>query len=174
MAENETEEQNDVEEPKGGSKKLIVIAVVLIVLGIGGFFAYKPIMNMVSPPEVSEEEAAKAGEPVDTSDPALFAPLNPPLVINFKDSYGEPHLLQVTMDVMSRDQRVIDEVKNHAAVIRNALILMYGNVDYDFIQTREGKEAMLDDALQEIRRIIERETGMTGVEAVYFTSLIIQ
>ena len=82
--------------------------------------------------------------------------------------------MQITLEVLSRDQVIIDEVRNHAAVIRNSLILMYGSVNYDFVTTREGKEKMLADALEEIRGIIERETGETGVEAVFFTNLIIQ
>ena len=178
MADTDAEEQSEeneaeAEEKGGGKTKLIVAAVVLVVLGVGGFFAAPAIMNMISPPAGEEEEAV--AEPAANSDkPALFAPLHPPLVINFKSSDGESHFMQLTLEVMARDQAVIDEVKNHAAVIRNSLILMYGNVDYESVVTREGKEQMLADALTEIRTILEAETGKTDVEAVYFTSLIIQ
>ena len=175
MADTEAEEQseeNEAGEKGGGKTRLIIVAVVLVVLGVAGFFAAPAIMNMISPP-VEDEEAPP--EPVANSDkPALFAPLHPPLVINFKSSDGESHFMQLTLEVMARDQAVVDEVKNHAAVIRNSLILMYGNVDYETVVTREGKEQMLADALAEIRKILEAETGKTDVEAVYFTSLIIQ
>lgn len=175
MADNEAEDQTEdnEDEQKGGKKKLIIIiVVVLVVLGAGGFFAAPAIMNMISPP--AEEEEAVAEVEADPGKPALFAPLHPPLVVNFKDAYGESHFMQFTLEVMARDQSVIDEVKNHAAVIRNSLILMYGNVDYETVITREGKEQMLAEALEEIRDIVETETGKTGVEAVFFTSLIIQ
>ncbi len=179
MADTEAEEQSEeneaeaeAEEKGGGKTKLIVAAVVLVVLGVGGFFAAPAVMNMISPPA---EEGEAAAEPAsDPGKPALFAPLHPPLVINFKSNDGESHFMQLTLEVMARDQAVIDEVKNHAAVIRNSLILMYGNVDYETVVTREGKEQMLADALAEIRTILEAETGKTDVEAVYFTSLIIQ
>lgn len=176
MADNEAEDQtedNEAEETKGGGKtKLIIIVVALLVLGAGGFFAAPAVMNMISPP--AEDEAEPAEPVVDTGKPALFAPLHPPLVVNFKDAYGESHFMQFTLEVMAREQAVIDEVKNHAAVIRNSLILMYGNVEYETVITREGKEQMLADALAEIQDIVETETGKTGVEAVFFTSLIIQ
>ena len=175
MADNEAEDQaedNEEEQKGGGKTKLIIIVVALVVLGAGGFFAAPAIMNMISPPAEDEEMAAEP--PPETSKPALFAPLHPPLVVNFKNSYGESHFMQFTLEVMAREQSVIDEVKNHAAVIRNSLILMYGNVDYETVITREGKEQMLADALEEIRDIVETETGKTGVEAVFFTSLIIQ
>lgn len=174
MAEEETEEQiEDAEEaePKSGGKtKLIVIGVVVVVLGVGGFFAAGPIMNMISPTdEVVAEEADQVSDK-----PALFAPLLPPLIVNIRDSIGNPHFMQMTLEVMAREQSVIDEVKNHAAVIRNSLILMYGSSDFDVVQTRDGKEQLLADALSEIQSIVEAETGEVGVEAVYFTSLIIQ
>ena len=82
--------------------------------------------------------------------------------------------MQITMEVMSRDQEVINAVREHTPVIRNALILHFGSADYDAVVTREGKERMLDDALAEIQTVMEERIGESGVEEVYFTSLIIQ
>lgn len=175
MATEETDteaEDTEVEEESGGGKsKLIIISVLLAALAAGGYFATPYMMNMISPPPDTDGEAV---DKTDTSKPALFASLHPPLVVNFKDQYDDAHFMQITLEVMAREQRIIDEVKNHAAVIRNSLILMYGGVDYEFVTTRAGKEKMLADALEEIQKIIEQETGETGVEAVYFTGLIIQ
>ena len=175
MADEETDteaEDTEVEEESGGGKsKLIIVGVLVAALGAGGYFATPYIMNMISPPPETDVEVA---EETDTSKPALFASLHPPLVVNFKDAYDDTHFMQITLEVMARDQGIIDEVKNHAAVIRNSLILMYGSVDYEFVTTRAGKEKMLADALEEIQAIVERETGETGVEAVLFTALIIQ
>ncbi len=180
MADEETEieeeaEQVDGEEGGGGKSKMGLIGIVVVLLAVfagGGYFAAPYIQDMISPAE-AEAEAVEEPEPANTK-PALFASLHPPLVINITDSYGESHFLQVTLEVMAREQDVINEVKNHSAVIRNSLILMYGSVDFEYVVQRAGKEKMLSDALEEIREIVKRETGETGVEAVYFTSLIIQ
>ena len=172
MAEEETTAEATEEVESGGGKtKLIIIGVALVVIAVGGYFALPYVLNMISPPPETEAEVA---EDTGSGKPALFASLHPPLVVNFQDSYNETHFMQITLEVMARDQAIIDEVKNHAAVIRNSLILMYGNVEYEVVTTREGKEKMLADALAEIQRIIEAETGESGVEAVYFTGLVIQ
>lgn len=175
------EEATEEEQSGGGKSKLPIIGAVLAVLAIGGYFATPYVMNMISPPvEVDAEDAATTdaketgNRKIDKSKPALFTSLRPPLVINFRDSFGDAHFMQITLEIMARDQGVIDEVKNYVAVIRNSLILMFGSVDYDHVTTRAGKEKMLADALLEIQGIIEDETGKTGIEAVYFTSLIIQ
>ena len=55
------------------------------------------------------------------------------------------------------------------------MILLYGQSVYEEVTTREGKEQMLADGLAEIQRIMAEETGDgSGVEAVYFTALVIQ
>lgn len=167
----EAEAEGNEEGSGGGKSKLIIIGVVLAILGVGGYFAVPAIMNMISPPVETDGEAVDEKK---ISKPALFASLHPPLVVNFKDSYGESHFMQVTLEVMARNQGIIDAVKDNTAMIRNGLILMYGSVDYDEVTERAGKEKMLADALTEIQGIIKRETGETGIEAVYFTSLIIQ
>ncbi len=152
--------------------KMILFGGIGIALLLAGVFAGPAIMNMISPAptedgSVEEVEAAN-------DKPEIYQSLHPPLVINFNDSFGNSHFMQITMEVMSRDQEVINAVRDHTPVIRNALILMFGNADYDAVVTRAGKEKMLDEALSEIQGVMQERIGETGVEEVFFTSLIIQ
>ncbi len=171
MADDESDQQEGEAPKKGGAMKWIIIGVLVVALGAGGWFAYSTFMVEEEEAELAEGEEA---EPEVSDSPALFAPLLPPLVVNFTDEYGDAHFMQVTLEVMARDQMIIDHVKNHAAVIRNEMILSFSNVNYESVITREGKQELLDNALVQIQDIIETETGETGVEAVYFTGLIIQ
>jgi flagellar FliL protein len=160
----------DAGKQNGGMKRALLAgagAVILIVLGV---FAGPMLKNVLSGP-ANEAQSADASS---TAAMALYTSLHPPLVVNFKDTFGASHYMQMTMEVMARDQKTIDAVKQHTPVVRNALILLYGNVDYDALNTREGKEKMLEDGLREIQAVMEQETGAAGVEALYFTSLIIQ
>lgn len=173
MAEATDEDVQAGEAPqKGGLGKIIIMAVIAVVAAAAGMFGYPLVNDMLNPPEEGEDAAAEEEQP--PSKPALFASLHPPLVINFKDEYGDSHFMQMTLEVMARDQGIIDHVRNHSAVIRNNLILMFSNVSFESVETREGKQKMLDDALAEIQAIVEAETGETGVEAVYFTALVVQ
>jgi flagellar protein FliL len=168
MADNETNTEG-AEKSGGGAKRALIAggAVILVVLGV---FAGPAVRNMASGPAAEVQPSGAAAPATD----ALYTSLHPPLVVNFRDSLGESHYMQLTMEVMARDQKVIDAVKNHAAVLRNALILLYANVDYDKINTRAGKEKMLADGLAEIQKVMKQQFGTPGVEAVYFTNLIIQ
>ncbi len=153
----------------GGFGKILLIALAGVVLVGAGGFAGSFFGNDAAP-----AAGSPAAAPPPSSGPALYASLQPPLVVNFRDSSGDSHYMQVTLEIMARDQKVIDAVKQHAAAIRNNLILLFSDtVDYAAMNTREHKEQMLADALAEVRSVM-RERGTEGIEAVYFTGLIVQ
>ncbi len=170
MAEEDNELENAPEE-KGGMMKMIILGVVGLALLGGGMFAGMMFLGDDEPAE--GEDVAEEAEPA--KGPAIYQSLHPPLVVNFRDEAGDAHFMQITMEVMSRDQDVINVLRENVPVIRNGLILLYGQAVYEEVTTRAGKEKMLADGLAEIRRIMTEETGDgSGVEAVYFTALVIQ
>ena len=169
MAEEANEEQAAPESGGGMTKKLIFAGIGLVLIGAGVFGG----MTFFGGEEPAVADGiAEEGAP--KSDPALYTSLHPPLVVNFKDSVGDSHFMQITMEVMARDQGVINSVREHTAVIRNALILLYSGAVYEEVTTREGKEQMLADGLAEIQEVMTEQIGEPGVEAVYFTALVIQ
>lgn len=172
MAEEDTATEV-AEDQGGGMTKKIVLAVVGIVLLALGVFAGPVVRDMISPAaETSETEDGE--QVVVESGPPIYQSLHPPLVVNFKDSAGDAHYMQVTMEAMSRDQSVINAVRENTAVIRNALILLYSGSVYEEVETRAGKEKMLEEGLAEVQRVVKETTGETGPEALYFTALVIQ
>lgn len=166
------DEANETQEAASGGgmmKTLILAGVGVLLLGVGVFAG----MTLLGGEQPAEDEAV-AEEPEPSTGPAIYQSLHPPLVVNFKDSLGDAHFMQITMEVMARDQNIINSVREHIPVIRNSLILLYSGAVYEEVTTREGKEQMLADGLAEIQRVMQEETGESGVEAVYFTALVIQ
>lgn len=152
-----------------GRKAWIAIGGGALVLVAAGIFGLAALRGPASPAAGADGEAKAAD-----AGPALYTSLHPPLVVNFTDSTGERHFMQVTMELMAREKNVIEAVRTHAPAIRNRLILLYGNTDYEAAITREGKEKMLSDALAEVQAVLRDTIGRDGVEAVYFTNLVIQ
>ena len=164
MAEEETQTEDA---SSGGMKKLMLAGIGVVLLAVGAFAG---LTFMKDDPVEGEEQA----EAAPSKKPAIYQSLHPPMVVNFKDTIGDSHFMQITMEVMSRDQEAINAVRDHTPVIRNSLILLYSNAVYEEITTREGKEKMLADGLAEIQRVMTEQTGEPGVEALYFTALVIQ
>lgn len=169
MAEEEKGTEAGASSGGGMMQKLMFagIGLALVAAGVVGG------MTLFGGDTPAEGDAA-VEDAAPSEGPALYTSLHPPLVVNFKDSVGESHFMQITMEVMAREQGIINAVREHTPVIRNALILLYSGAIYEEITTRKGKEKMLAEGLAEIQKVMTKEIGEPGVEAVYFTALVIQ
>ena len=119
-----------------------------------------------------EEEHGEEGS-APASGPAIYYAFDSPLVVNFEQD-GAVRFLQVTVEVMARDQEVIAAVQQNAPLIRNNLMLMMSSLGYDDIMSREGKDKLRAAALEEVSAILKRETGKSGPEDLLFTSFVVQ
>ena len=110
-----------------------------------------------------EEGAAKT---------SLFYAIDPPLVVNFEDG-SVVRFLQITMEVMAHDQKAIDSVQKNMPLIRNNLLMLMSNRDYQSIMSRDGKDKLRQEALAEIRAV-QKKQGDGDVDDVLFTSFVVQ
>ncbi len=120
-------------------------------------------------PDAAEADSEKSDKPA----PANYVSLEPPFVVNFEGN-SSARFLQISVEVMSRNAEYIDHIKKHMPVIRNNLVLLFGSQTYDKVNTLKGKEDLRQRALTEVQKILEEETGDAGVEALYFTSFVMQ
>lgn len=187
MAKDELE--LDIGQPeKKGSKAILILVVVLIVLvlALGGVAAWLFLSKSSKPgtsSEVTPEEPAAAAE----IKPAIYMKLDPEFVVNFATD-SKVKYLQVELQVMARNQDVLDVVKTHMPVIRNNILLLLSGQSYADLKTREGKQKLSQEILDSINATVKAETTPAEpeaektetpaeplrVEAVYFTSLIMQ
>jgi flagellar FliL protein len=69
---------------------------------------------------------------------------------------------------------MVEEVKKHMPAIRNNLLLLLSGQTFDSIGNRDGRESVRAGALSEIQKIMQAQTGKPAIEAVYFTSYVMQ
>lgn len=176
-------EENDQEKPKGSMVTKILLFGVLplmtaIVLVVGGLFIAGVLPGGGAGEHAAVEESADANDGEEDGHaaedmPAVYIPIDPAFVVNFA-SQGRARFLQISVEVMTRDPGVPALVELHLPVIRNNLMLLFSSQTYDSVSTLEGKETLREEALAVIQEILESETGDPGVEAVYFTSFVMQ
>ena len=158
---------------KGRGKLFLIIivsaAVVLIGAGVGA------AMWLKAGAGAKHAEAAKAEPPAAApAGPPLYLPLDPPFVVNF-DADQAVRFLQVAVQVMTRDPATVELLKSNDPLVRNDLLLLFGNQKYAQLTTREGKEALRNQALEDLRKVIAQAGGHPErLEAVYFTSFVMQ
>lgn len=115
-----------------------------------------------------EGEGEKEGKPA-----AFYAELGGPFTVNFEDD-TTIRFLQVEATVMTKEEKVLDIIKENLPVIRNNLILLLSGQDYAVIISREGKEELRAQAKAEVQKVVQQYFGKPAVDEVYFTSFVIQ
>ncbi len=151
----------------------IIIAVVLVVAGAGAGAFLGPFFRSAPTASGHDKKITKPAKEV-VKGPPLYAALDPPFVVNFEADQAV-RFLQITVQVMSRDQPTLDLLKANDPVVRNDLLLLFGNQKYATISTSAGKEKLRADALEAVRKVVAGAGGKPElVEAIYFTSFVMQ
>jgi len=183
VIDNEEElEEGEEGQQEAGKKKLplkliIIVACVLIAGGGAGAFFMMGEKSEEHPAvsdtdEPADGEAAE-GEETAASGEAYYFSLDPPFVVNFTGK-SRARFLQVSIEGLTRDGKVKENITKHFPQVRNNLVLLLSSKTYDELITQEGKAALRKQVLKEIQKVLEAETGKEGVEDVFFTSFVMQ
>ncbi len=185
MADDEIElsadDKGGAEKNKGGkpTAKIAIIAIAGVLILSGSVGATLYLTGDSAPVKTAEPEAApqenrgqaEANAAKGKGDP-IYYPFDPPITVSL-DSDESRKYLQVSISVMSRKESVVDAVRKHRPAIRNNLNLLFSEFTYADVADRGGKEKLLEAARREIANTLEANGEDSEVEAVYFTSLVI-
>ena len=160
--EDQVDEEGGSGKGKGGSG-LVVTLLVLILLGGGGVGAWMFMNGKKDAKETAVEVL-----------PPRYVNIDPPFVVNF-EAEAMVRFLQVTIGVMTRDTNIEKLVKDNDPRVRNDLLMILSNQNYDAVATLEGKEKLRTRCLESVRGIVQEMGGDPAkIEALYFTSFVMQ
>lgn len=145
---------------KNGGKAMMFAGIAALVLLCAGGYLYTRghgAQAAVTPPKPAE----------------LFLPLDPAFVVNFQDQDATRYL-QVGVTVMTHDPAAVQAMKDSDPVIRNALVMLFSNQTYAGLSDVSGKKKLQAQALDAIRKIVADKIGKPDVDALYFTSFVMQ
>ena len=97
----------------------------------------------------------------------------PVFTIGIKDQSGSPRYLQIDLSVMSRNEKVMKLVDVHQSLLRGNLLTLFSNMKYEDLYSAKGKEALRKKALKTLQSVLEEQTGEQGIDALYFTKLVL-
>ena len=162
-AAKETENAAPVEptKPKRSLKKVLILAVVGILLAVGGVAAYVLVVD--EPPAGHEAQASQAA-PEDR----VVMPLDP-FLVNLADKESRRYLkLKVELEV--DDEETVKELEKSLSRIRDALILLLSSKTYLDLSTLEGKQRLK----KEIKKRVSALPDGKKVSDVFFTEFVAQ
>ncbi|MCW9046621.1 MAG: flagellar basal body-associated FliL family protein [Gammaproteobacteria bacterium] len=176
---DEEENQEAGEEKKGGMMKVILLVnglVLLIGIGVGVFMFMggEEESDSAADMEVLEDaESVEGANGQKSKGTPIYVPLHPAFVVNFENQ-EQVSFLQVDIQIMTYDSSVESALKAHMPAVRNELLLLLGGKQYHEINTREGKRALSQEAIQVMQDVLKNVGAASSIEALYFTSFVMQ
>ncbi|HWV16693.1 MAG TPA: flagellar basal body-associated FliL family protein [Cellvibrio sp.] len=144
-------------EASGSKKKLIMIigiAVLLVVVSVGGTIGALKFLSPAKSSEEAEEETASSEHGAEAA--AIYYPLKPNFTVNY-DVNGRQRFLQTELTFMYRDPGLLKTLELHMPAVRNSLVLLLSSQVFDDLQTVEGKEKLREAALEAVQEILAKE-----------------
>ena len=152
---------------KGSKKNLLLIglgALALVAVSVG---ATVFLLGGRAAPVTEQAQPAKVELPV------TYLALEPAFVVNFEDQ-GAIRFLQVSVEIATRDPKVVEAVKLHMPAIRDRLIVLFSGADYPTLASRDGKETLRTQAKQALQEILRAQGAPDAIEGLYFTNFVMQ
>lgn len=172
MADQQSTEELDLGEEKSSKSKLIIIIAIVAVLLIGGGVA--AYFLLMGDDEAADGDAASSEESAEAEQalrPVLYIELNPPFVVNLP---GRPSLLQVGVSVRVGSDEMVEFINHNDPMIRHNLLNLLSGVDAQALQARKSKESLQAEMLKALNRVLAELQAPEEVEALYFTSFVMQ
>lgn len=134
----------------------IIAAVVGAIAATVGALYFAGILHFGDAAASAEEPAAAEGAhgevAAEGATPTYLA-LEPPFVVNFTHR-GTLRYLQVSLELMYPDPALLAKVTERMPQVRNDLILLFSNQDYEKLSTKVGKEELRHEILAAINHVI--------------------
>ena len=166
----EEAQQAETEEAAGGGKMKMILIVVGALLLVGGSIG--GTLLIVGGGDQSAE--AEVEEPVEASrgDPS-YIDLKPAFTVNLapEDPVG---FLQISMQVLTFNDDVARDLEKHKPLIRNNLVVLFGQQKSAELRAAEGKEKLQQSALELVQAVINEHGSGGEVDNVFFTSFVMQ
>lgn len=159
-------------------KMVIILAVGVLVLGIGGAIAF---MSMTKGHDKTDQAAEHAGEAKSAGKeagdggqksakdgPGPIFDLDP-FVVNLADP-SDSHYLKVTMKLELERADTAEQLTQRTPQVRDAVLILLSSKDSASIRTAQGKLQLREDLIRKVNSLLPKG----GVRGAYFTEFIVQ
>jgi len=168
MAE-ETDTQEEAQ-PKKSAFKFIILALLVIVLGAGGYVGWTFFMKGKDQERKQETKVSKSNTTSKKDEVKIVFPLES-FVVNLVDKTGlGKRYLKVTVALEVNDESKKTRVEEHTAQLRDTVLLLLSSQSFREISTMDGKLELKQALLSRINQAL----GGVVVRKLYFTEFVVQ
>ena len=177
MAEQDREEQ-DKElgedagevEAKGSSKKWIIIAIIVLVLGGGGYAAWDLLLAERLLGKDNPQTAETEQNMEETADKEFGAVYEmDPFIVNLLGQEGKRYL-KTTIELEVDNDDIKSELALRKPQLRDAILLILTSKSFEDILRPEGKLRLKNELISRINQSLPD----AGIRSLYFTEFVVQ
>jgi flagellar protein FliL len=175
----EATEEEAVAAPANSSKKKLIIMIVAAVVLLGGgggaawfFMGHKAPEKHAKDEAKAEEHEAAQEEGHDAAKAPVFLALDT-FTVNLQPDPDEK-FLQVDVTIQVASAEVAEKLKVQMPAIRNRMLMLLTSKQASEISNAEGKEALSEEILAELKKPYAKGGKPAEVTNVLFTSFVIQ
>ncbi len=166
------EDEDGAAEGGSNSKKLIVIIVAGVLLLVG--ITVGVTLLLVGGSDDAGDTADGTEEVVEEirSDP-IYIDLKPAFTVNL-DPEDPVQFLQISIQILTFDSSVAEDVEKHKPLIRNNMLVLFGQQKSADLRSVEGKQTLQQQVLDIVQSVINERGNGGEVDSVYFTTFVMQ
>jgi len=123
------------------------------------------LITMIASPLLLAEDG-------EGSDDVLYVPLQPAIITNYQSKRLSYVKADITLQV--RGNPTAEAIDRHLPSIRHNLVMLFSRQEEDNLATMEGKTKLKEDSLTEVISALEAEGEATDIDAILFTSFIVE
>jgi flagellar FliL protein len=106
---------------------------------------------------------------------AIYLPLEPSFVVNLQSDARRVHFMQIAVQVMTHNGKVVSAIENNMPPVRDAMIMLLAHQDARTMSDAAGRETVRQAAQSTLQGVLSEIAGIEqGIEAVYFTDFVVQ
>lgn len=122
------------------------------------------IILMASPLLLAEDEKA--------TDDVVYVPLKPAIITNYQSKRLSYVKADITLQV--RGNPTAEAIDRHLPSIRHNLVMLFSRQEEGNLATKDGKTKLKEDSLTQVISALEAEGEPTDIDAILFTSFIVE
>ena len=163
-------EPKEEEQPKRSSLKLIIIGVLVIILGAGGYLGWDLFIKGNKVKEQISEETRPQKNKKEKEEAAVTYPLDT-FIVNLMDKSGSGKRylkVAIILEIGKQEQTMI--LDKHKPRLRDTILILLSSKSFIEINTMQGKLELKEVLLSRINQIL----GGVIVRRIYFKEFVVQ
>ena len=164
------EKKSEEKKPKRSFPKLIILGVLVIVLGVGGYLGWDMFIKEGKKEGKNEAQISETQTQENKEEAPITYPLDT-FIVNLMDKSGSGKRylkVGIILEIGNQEQGMM--IEKYKPQLRDTILILLSSKSFKEISTMEGKLELKQELLLRVNQILSEAI----VRRIYFTEFVVQ